>query len=141
MTENNTKAFFLDTSALLAYIEDEDGADYTEEVLIRAEQNEVSVYVSFVSLTEVTYITLQEKDELTAQTRVELIKSLACSIEESNEGLNLSAARLKARNRISLADAYVAALCQERKAILVHKDPEFEKLLPLIEQHKLPYKA
>jgi len=141
LTENNTKAFVLDTSALLAYMEDEEGADYTEEVLIKAERNEVSVYISFVSLTEVTYITLQEKDELTAQTRVELIKSLSCSIEESNEVLNLSAARLKARNQISLADAYVAALCQERKATLVHKDPEFEKVLPFIQQYKLPYKA
>lgn len=141
MAENNTKAFVLDTSALLAYIEDEDGADYMEEVLIKAERNEISVYIAFVSLTEVMYITLQEKDESTAQARVELIKSLACSIEESGESLNLAAARLKARNRISLADAYIAALCQERKAILVHKDPEFEKLSPAIQQHKLPYKS
>ena len=59
MTETNTKAFVLDTSALLAYMEDEEGAYYTEEVLIKAERNEVSVYISFVSLTEVTYITLQ----------------------------------------------------------------------------------
>lgn len=140
MAENNTITFVLDTSALLAYIEDEAGSEYTEGILIKAERKEISVYLSFVSLTEVTYITLQEKDESTAQARVELIKSLACSIEESGENLNLAAARLKAKNRISLADAYIAALCQERKAILVHKDPEFEKLSPLIQQHKLPYK-
>ncbi len=140
MAENKKDVFVLDTSALLAYIEDEDGAEYAEDLLIKAEHNEITIYIAFVSLTEVMYITLQEKDEDTAQARVDLIKSLSCTIEESSENLNFAAARLKAKNRISLADAYIAALCQERNGILVHKDPEFEKLTPAINQHKLPYK-
>ena len=141
MTENNTDVFVPDTSALMAFIEAEDGADFTEEILIRAERKEISVYISFISLTEVMYITLQEKDESTARQRIELIKTLACSIEESGESLNMAAARIKARNRISLADSYIAALTQERNAVLVHKDPEFENLLLFIKQHKLPYKV
>jgi len=140
LAENKNEVFILDTSALLAYIEDEDGAEYAEELLIKAESNEVTVYIAFVSLTEVMYITLQEKDEDTARARVDLIKSLSCIIEESSETLNFTAARLKAKNRISLADAYIAALCQERNGVLVHKDPEFENLSPAITQHKLPYK-
>ena len=140
MAENNKEVFILDTSALLAYIEDEDGAEYAEDLLTKAESNEITLYIAFVSLTEVMYITLQEKDEGTAQARVDLIKSLSCTIEESSESLNFSAARLKAKNRISLADAYIAALCQKQNGILVHKDPEFEKLSPAINQHKLPYK-
>ena len=140
MAENKNEVFILDTSALLAYIEDEDGAEYAEELLIKAESNEVTVYIAFVSLTEVMYITLQEKDEDTARARVDLIKSLSCIIEQSSETLNFTAARLKAKNRISLADAYIAALCQERNGVLVHKDPEFENLSPAITQHKLPYK-
>ena len=140
MAENKEGVFIFDTSALLAYIEDEDGAEYTEGLLIKAEHNEITIYIAFISLMEVMYITLQEKDEDTAQARVDLIKSLSCIIEESNEKLNFTAARLKAKNRISLPDAYIAALCQERNGILVHKDPEFEKLAPTIIQHKLPYK-
>jgi predicted nucleic acid-binding protein len=140
LAENNKEVFILDTSALLAYIEDEDGAEYAEDLLTKAESNEITLYIAFVSLTEVMYITLQEKDEGTAQARVDLIKSLSCTIEESSESLNFSAARLKAKNRISLADAYIAALCQKQNGILVHKDPEFEKLSPAINQHKLPYK-
>lgn len=138
--KKNKDIIVLDTSALLAYIEDEQGAEYVDEVLAGAEQDEVLVYISFVTLTEVFYITMQEKDEATAQTRVELIKSLPCIIEESSESLNLAAAKLKAKNRISLADAYIAAVCQERQGVLVHKDPEFEQLSRAIKQHKLPYK-
>jgi predicted nucleic acid-binding protein len=140
LAENKKDVFILDTSALLAYIEDEDGAEYAEDLLIKAERNEITICISFVSLTEVMYITLQEKNEDLAEARVDLIKSLSCTIEESSENLNFSAARLKARNRISLADAYIAALCQERNGILVHKDPEFEKMSPTVRQHKLPYK-
>lgn len=140
MAENEKEVFILDTSALLAYIEDEDGAEYADDLLIKAERNEITIYISFISLTEVMYISLQEKDEGTALARVDLIKSLSCTIEESSENLNFVAARLKAKNRISLADAYIAALCQDRNGILVHKDPEFEKLSPAINQHKLPYK-
>jgi len=60
---------------------------------------------------------------------------------ESNENLNMSAGSLKAKNRISLADAYVAAVCREYNAILVHKDPEFEKILPKVKEFRLPYKS
>ncbi len=109
--------------------------------MTKAERDEILVNISFITLTEVFYITMQEKDEATARTRIGLIKSLACGIEESNESLNLAAARLKAKNRISLADAYIAALCKEREGILVHKDPEFEKLSPAMKQYKLPYKS
>lgn len=140
MAGNKKDVHILDTSAILAYIEDEDGADIIEGLLIKAEQNEVAIVVSFISLTEIMYITLQEKDEATAQARVDLIKSLFLTIEESNETLNYAAARLKAKNRISLADAYIAALCQEKGGLLVHKDPEFDNLSSTIRQHRLPYK-
>jgi predicted nucleic acid-binding protein len=139
--KKNKSVIVLDTSALLAYIEDEQGAEYVDTVLAEAEHDDILVYLSFVTLTEVFYITMQEKDESTAQTRIDLIKSLPCIIEESSESLNLAAAKLKAKNRISLADAYIAALCQERQGVLVHKDPEFEQLPPAIKQHKLPYKS
>ena len=101
---NETKKIcILDTSAILTYIEDEDGSDYVENLLIDAEKGIVDIYVSFISLTEVFYITLREKDE-------------------------------------PLADAYIAALCQIHNGILVHKDPEYEKLASEINEYRLPYK-
>ena len=91
-------------------------------------------------MTEVFYITLQEKGETEAKKRLELMQSLAINIEESNEDLNLRAARFKAKNRISLADAYIAALCEKYNGILVHKDPEFKSVSPAIKEYRLPYK-
>ncbi|UCH93921.1 MAG: PIN domain-containing protein [Candidatus Aminicenantes bacterium] len=60
---------------------------------------------------------------------------------ESYEDLNLSAGKLKAANRVSLADSYIAALCREYRGILVHKDPEFEKVSSSLKEHRLPYKS
>ncbi|MDD5434678.1 MAG: PIN domain-containing protein, partial [Nitrospira sp.] len=74
---NETKQIYiLDTSAILTYIEDEDGSDYVENLLIDAEKGIVNIYVSFISLTEVFYITLREKDEPMAVERTKLMQSL-----------------------------------------------------------------
>ena len=138
---NETKKIcILDTSAILTYIEDEDGSDYVENLLIDAEKGIVDIYVSFISLTEVFYITLREKDEPLAVERIKLMQSLAVKIQESDEIVNIKAGKLKALNSISLADAYIAALCQIHNGILVHKDPEYEKLASEINEYRLPYK-
>jgi predicted nucleic acid-binding protein len=139
--EKNRKPYILDTSALLTYIEDEEGSDEVEELLVKAENGEVEIYIAFISITEVFYITLQEKDETEAMRRIKLIQSLAVKLVESYEDLNLAAGKLKSANRISLADSYISALCQEYKGTLVHKDPEFEKMSFSLKEHRLPYKS
>ncbi len=52
----------------------------------------------------------------------------------------MMAGKLKAVNRISLADSFIAALCREYQGILVHKYPEFEKMSPSLKAYQLPYK-
>jgi len=59
---------------------------------------------------------------------------------ESNTTLSIVAGELKARNKISFADSWIAALAIEKMAKLVHKDPEFETLQNHIEMLNLPYK-
>ena len=141
MSRDKADTYILDTSALLTFIEDENGSDIVNDLLFRAENGEIRIYLAFISITEVYYITLQEKGKVEALRRTGLIQSLAVQIEESSEVLNLRAGNLKANNRISLADAYIAAFCMLNDGILVHKDPEFEKLSPMVEEQRLPYKT
>jgi len=140
LIENNRKRYVLDTSAILAYIEEEAGSDTVEDLLIRATKGEILITIAFITLTEIFYITLQEQGEKEARQRIELVRSLSVKIEESHDELNMSAGRLKANHRISLADSYIAAVSQLRDAILVHKDPEFEKVALAIIEQRLPYK-
>lgn len=134
------QTYILDTSALFTYIEDEAGADIVEQLLIDAEEGNIQIFVSFVSLTELFYITAREKGDTVAQERLRLLLSLSLTIHESHEQLNIEAGRLKNEHRISLADAYIAALCKLQNGTLVHKDPEFEQLALLIRENRLPYK-
>lgn len=130
------RSFVFDTSAIFTLLEDENGADRVEQIL--REQN---VIVSWVTLMEMMYISRQETSEQTALKRYAAIKQMGITILwEANEPLLLIAARLKAEHRISFADAIVAATAIHQKAILLHKDPEYDALQGQVEMEALPYK-
>lgn len=117
------KQYVLDTSALLALIEDEAGADRVYEI-IEGHQ----AVAPWVVLLEISY-------------RYAFIKTLPLTIVwEADEALLLQASRLKASHRISLGDSIIAAYAIRLKAVLLHKDPEFEALGSKVKQETLPYK-
>ncbi len=133
----NRDLYLLDTSALLAFMEDEDGASEVESIL-RAGR----VLLPFIVLLEVYYITLREKGEGVAEKRYAFLKSLRGEILwDMDEAALLVAGRFKGMYRLSLADAMVAAFAKVKGAILVHKDPEYEALGSEVKQLALPYKT
>lgn len=129
--------YLLDTSAVLTFLEDEKGAERVE-VLLRQEE----ILLPYLVLLETYYITLQERSEDVADKRYALLKQLPATILwEVDEPTLLTAGRFKARHRLSLADAIIAAVARRQGAILVHKDPELEPLTEMVQQEILPYKA
>jgi predicted nucleic acid-binding protein len=131
------KRYLLDTSAILTLIEDETGADRVEEVLTQDE-----VWLPWLVLLETHYITRQEQGEADANRRYALIKQLPVTILwDMDEPTLLTAARLKATYHISLADAIVASFAIRQKAVILHRDPEFEALAGQVSLEGLPYKG
>ena len=129
--------YLLDTSALLTFMEDEEGADEVDRIL-RGGQ----IVLPFIVLLEVYYITLREKGEDMADKRYAFLKSLDGEILwDLKEPLLLTAGRFKGMYRLSLADAIIAAFAKDRGAILVHKDPEYKVLGSEVRQLVLPYKG
>lgn len=129
--------YLLDTSALLTFIEDEDGSDRVEEILRGA-----GILLPWPVLMETYYITLQKKGRAEADRRYALIRQLKAEILwEMDEPILLTAARLKAEHHVSLADAVIAAFALQHHAVLIHKDPEFEALSGFLPMEALPYKA
>lgn len=135
------KNYVLDTSAIFSYTKSEDGAETVGHILAAAQKNKCKVYISFISLMEVYYISWQEKGEDTAKELTVLLKSLPVEIVESSERLILSAGRIKANKRLSVADAIIAATAMEKSAVLIHKDPELENVSQYVESLRLPYKS
>jgi predicted nucleic acid-binding protein len=128
--------YLLDTSAILTLLEDEEGAQRVETLLRREE-----VLFPFLALLETYYITLQEQTEDLADQRYALLKQLPEAILWSvDEPTLLTAGRLKAAHRLSLADALIAAFAVQQQATLVHKDPEMAALQGVVKMEILPYK-
>ncbi len=138
--EKITNNYVFDTSAFFTLFENEDGADTVQMLLEKAKQREINILTSFVSFTEVFYITFQEEGEDEAKNRIRLMDMLSIKRVESTQELGLIAGTLKAVNRISFADTWVAATAIFYNAVLVHKDPEFEQLKDQITLLQLPYK-
>ena len=130
------EAYLLDTSALLALIENEEGADRVESIV-----SGHKAFLPFLALLEVHYITRQERGQGEADRRYALLKQLPGEILwHLDEPVLLTASRFKASHRLSLADAIIAAFALRQNAVLVHKDPEYEALAGEVGLEALPYK-
>ena len=140
MSESLT-VYVLDTSAWLTLIEDEPGADTVQSLLEAAQAGGAILLTSFMSYMEVYYITRQERGVEEAQARIDLMTALPVLRIESSARLSVQAAEIKATRRVSVADAWIAALAGEHEATLVHKDPEFDLVAELVQTLALPYKT
>jgi predicted nucleic acid-binding protein len=131
------RRYVLDTSALFTLIEEEEGADRVEEIVKTTE-----AFIPSLALLEVHYITSQERGKGEADRRYALLKQLSCEILwQVDEPTLLTASRFKAGHRLSLADALIAAFTMRQKAVLLHKDPEYDALTGEVELEALPYKG
>lgn len=136
-----SKIFVLDTSAIFTYLENEAGTDTVEKILMQAKSKRCEVFISFVTLMELYYISWQRKGEDSAKELVVFLKSLPVSIIESSERLILSAGRLKANHKLSVADAVIAATAIDKTATLVHKDSELDIISQYTTTFRLPDKT
>lgn len=132
--------FLLDTSAILALTDQEDGAQTVEALLERAAAAECAVEICAASLMELYYISLQETNEDEAVQLVGIVKSWPVTWVYPDEKALMLAGRIKAFHRLSFADALIAAVAKLRGATLVHKDPELVALAPELALLSLPYK-
>ena len=135
-SSRSSRLFVLDSSAIIALLEGEAGADRVEAVL-RTE----STILPWVALMEIHYVTLRESGKSEADRRHALLKALPSEKRwDTNEATVLAAAALKAKFRLSFADALIAAIASECGATLLHKDPEMEALAGIVDVESLPYK-
>jgi len=135
-----SKAHLLDTSALFALTDNEAGADVVEEFLDRAKKGQTSLHISAMTAMEVYYVSSEESGEEEANRLLLLVRALPVTELPLEDALVLPAARFRARYKISVADAWIAATALVHNLTLVHKDPEFDRLKDGLSLLSLPYK-
>jgi ribonuclease VapC len=120
----------LDSWALIAFFEDEPAAEAVEELLDQASREKHRLFMTSINWAEVYYNTMREVSQEAAEEHARIISTLPIDIVGIGDDLRLArhAAIYKASHRISLADAFAAALAKEKKAELVTGDTEFRSL-------------
>lgn len=122
------KRYVLDSYALIAYAENEAGADKVTELFTKALENKAEIAVCVVNWGEMYYIALRESGEQTAELYRSILTKYPIKIVDADKELTLQAARFKAAHKMSYADAYAAALAKLHKAELVTGDKEFKSI-------------
>ena len=118
----------LDSYALLAFLEDEPGADAVRGMILKAEENSLKLLLSVVNLGEVWYAIARTNSPERADQVIQEIEGLAIEIVDADWQLTRQAAACKARGKIAYADCFAAALANQHKAELVTGDREFKAL-------------
>ena len=135
------KRYLLDTSAIMALRDDEEGADDVESILRRAESGAVEVYVSFMTYMETFYRVWRIEGEETAKNAYAELKEMPIHRINLSEPILLRAGAIKANYRLSVADAWIISSAIQVEASLVHKDPEFEQVQNMVSLVTLSYKS
>ena len=127
----------LDSFALIAYFRDEPGAEMMETLLVAAGRKDDPVLMTDVNYAEVKY-SIAKKDGAEAWAEAaKILTGLPVEFHSTTRALADSAADFKTRFKMSLADAFAAALAKEKKAELVTGDAEFKALEREIKIHWL----
>ena len=118
----------LDAHALLAFFRGEDAAIPVKDLLHKAATADRPLHMTEVNYAEVKYMLLKKDGAQAWQQAADVLKSLPIEFHPVTRPLADTAAHFKARFKISLADAFAAALAKEKKSDLVTGDPEFKTL-------------
>ena len=122
------KQYVLDSYAMIAYFEDEAGADRVAQILRQLIQGKAKAYMSVVNWGEVYDNTMREEGVAEAEKVILQLDKFPIQMVEVNRDFAYEAAKLKGKYRIAYADCFAVALSEKLNATLVTGDPEFKKL-------------
>lgn len=118
----------LDSFALIAYFRDEAGAEAVENLLITAGKEEVPLHMTEVNYAEVKYSISKKYGSDAWIEAAKILQGLPIEFHPATRALADLAAEFKVSYRLSLADAFAAALAMVKKGELVTGDPEFKAM-------------
>lgn len=131
----------LDSFAVLAYLFDEPAASKVNELFEVSAASNTRLPITAVNWAEALYRLEQMRGDEGTRIARHFEQSMPIDIVAPNKDYAEIAARLKSRHRISLADAFAAALTKLRNGTLATGDPEFRQLEKEIHILWLPQRA
>ena len=114
----------MDSFALLALAQEEQGSDRVDDLLAQSAKGEAEIYISLINLAEVQYTLIRRRAGSEVLAALEDLPIIRASADEFLPQV----VQLKASYPVSLADCFAAALAIELDCPLITGDPEFRKL-------------
>ena len=99
-----------------------------EQLLVSAGKKDSPLQMTDVNYAEVKYSIVKKDGAAAWAEAAKVLQGLPVEFQSTTRALADSAADFKARFKLSLADAFAAALARETRADLVTGDPEFKAL-------------
>ena len=124
-----TKNIIFDSYALIAHFLKEKGHETVSELLSEMSVEERQGFIPAINVGEIYYILHRKFSEKTAEESIQVVNTMNIEIIEPNLDMVLAAAKLKARFKMSYADAFAAALTISKKGTLITGDKEFKHLV------------
>jgi ribonuclease VapC len=118
----------LDSCALLRLLRDEPGADVVARILEKAGERDHPVHMTEVNYAEVQSMIRRKDGDAAWEIIAGELLAAPIQFHPADRALADTAADFEARFKISLADAFAAALAKEKRAELITGDPEFKPL-------------
>lgn len=123
--------YILDAFALMAYFENEPGADRIEQILDEIRSGKTQACISIINIGEVVYNTERKHGFNKAQDTLAFIQELPVEVLPADDQTVLAAAHIKANYPVSYADAFVVVAAQKLNGIVMTGDPEFQDVTEL----------
>jgi predicted nucleic acid-binding protein len=120
----------LDSFALLAFLYQEKGYKGVEARIEKALESAEPLLICSVNWAEIRYVVERKSGIAAWEKNRPKILSLPLEIVPVDQNLAELAGKIKAANKMSLADCFAAALAKERKCEIYTGDPEFKALEP-----------
>ena len=123
----------LDSYALLAYLNKEDGFEKVRNVLANAQKSSLPVLMNELNVGETYYILYRKRGHEQAEYFLDIILAgLPISMISNDFNAVISASKIKARNALSFADCFAVATAQRENAVILTGDPEFKNVEKLV---------
>ncbi|MCK5203238.1 MAG: type II toxin-antitoxin system VapC family toxin [Desulfobacterales bacterium] len=123
----------LDSYALLAYLNKEDGFEKVRNVLANAQKSSLPVLMNELNVGETYYILYRKRGHEQAEYFLDtILAGLPISMISNDFNAVISASKIKARNALSFADCFAVATAQRENAAILTGDPEFKNVEKLV---------
>jgi predicted nucleic acid-binding protein len=128
------KKRLLDSFALLAYLNKEDGFEKVRNALADAQKTSLPVLLNELNVGETYYIIHRKRGPEQAEYFLNpILPVLPISVIPNDFNTAISAAKIKAGHALSFADCFAVATAQRENAVILTGDPEFKNVATLVE--------